>query len=308
MILCRGHSPLPAQRSFKMTIMLPNKNIKLFQSALDHNRLEWLEHENEHLNRMLDLAPGSIIVHDRKGKLLYANRCACDQHGYTHEDFLCLTIYDLLLPELAATAPENIASMIDSGETISFEARHVRRDGSTFPLLVNVHEIAWGSERVLMSTCSDLTDQKKVDQYVRDNELKYRTIFEHSPGALLEEDFSAVKNEFDKLRLNGVTDIETFLNTAPNELERLIALIRIVDANKASIRMLGALSHEALLRNLPTFFTDASSTIFQKKLIALFNGAHSFHSKFPSELLTEKNSPFPLYSISFQVTNWIGRG
>ncbi|MGD8912809.1 MAG: hypothetical protein PVJ68_08725, partial [Candidatus Thiodiazotropha sp.] len=45
--------------------------------------------------------------------------------------------------------------------------------------------------------------------------IRYRTIFENSPISIWEEDFSEIKEIFDQLRGEGITDIEIYLEAHP---------------------------------------------------------------------------------------------
>ncbi|MGA7594553.1 MAG: PAS domain S-box protein, partial [Gallionella sp.] len=79
-----------------------------------------------------DNAPDSIIWIDERGRIVYVNEEACRERGYTREELLAKTIPDIN-PEL----PEDVWSghwqRSRQKGTLTFESRHRRKDGSTFP-------------------------------------------------------------------------------------------------------------------------------------------------------------------------------
>lgn len=92
--------------------------------------------------------------------------------------------------------------------------------------------------KVLISMV-DITDRKKAEDALRKNEQRYRSLFDDSPVAIFEEDFSAVKIFIDELKQSGVIDFREFLNTNPDELKRIIRSIKITDMNKEAEKLYG---------------------------------------------------------------------
>jgi len=69
------------------------------------------------------------------------------------------------------------------------------------------------------------------------DEPRYRDLFEQSPVAIWENDWSTVKQEVDRLRASGVEDIEAYLFDHWPEAKRLVDSTRIIDVNRAAIAM-----------------------------------------------------------------------
>ena len=101
-----------------------------------------------------------------------------------------------------------------------------------------------------------------------DTEARYRLLFEHSPIPLLEEDLSAVKTFVDELRSRGVTDLDRYFTDNPETLCRCAVLSRILDANRAALKMYGAREPGELSR-LTTIMPDSQLLHFRGELINL---------------------------------------
>ena len=56
---------------------------------------------------------------------------------------------------------------------------------------------------------------------------RFRSLFEHSPICLWEEDGTELKLALDKLREGGVTDVRAYLRERPDETIRLMSLVKV---------------------------------------------------------------------------------
>ncbi|NMB82717.1 MAG: PAS domain S-box protein, partial [Ignavibacteria bacterium] len=115
---------------------------------------------------LLDLSPASIIVHDFDGKILFANKISMKMHGYTEDEFIKLNLKDIDTPESAELIEERINIIKEKGE-LSFEVSHRRKDGSSFPLLVNTKKAKINDQQVLLSVSSDITEKKLKEEELR---------------------------------------------------------------------------------------------------------------------------------------------
>lgn len=78
----------------------------------------------------------------------------------------------------------------------------------------------------------------------------HRSLFERSPVALIEEDFTALGNRLAGLRRRGVTDLTAYLGERPDELQTLISMIVLRRANRAALTMTGVASVDELAVSL----------------------------------------------------------
>jgi PAS domain-containing protein len=124
----------------------------------------------------------------------------------------------------------------------------------------------------------DISERKQAELELKESRERYRALFQSSPVSLWEEDFSAVKQLFDELRGTGVTDLAGYLDEHPEEVRRCAALVRILDVNRATVRLYKAKDKEELLANLMNVFDDESYAVFRDELGALARGLVVFGS------------------------------
>src|SRR5262245_56093422 len=89
------------------------------------------------------------------GRVIEANAAAVAAYGYTRDELLSLRIFDLRDPATTHLIPEQMLEADEKG--ITFETRHRRKDGSTFPVEVSSRGAGTGGERVLLSVIRDIT-------------------------------------------------------------------------------------------------------------------------------------------------------
>jgi PAS domain S-box-containing protein len=124
----------------------------------------------------------------------------------------------------------------------------------------------------------DLTEQRKVENELRVNESRYQSLFENSSISYWEEDFSQVKEFFDRLRDDGVTDFRDHFANNPEDVEQCVNLVRVLDVNKASMKLLGIQKKDEMLGSLTRNFEKDRLGVFREDLIALAEGRTIFQS------------------------------
>ena len=116
---------------------------------------------------LIDRSNDAIEVVDAKtGRFLDVNDTACGRLGYSREEMLSLNVPDII------DFSENPPSFRDAVEEIKrlgfkiFEGRHKRKDGSTFPIELNVQYINL-DRPYLVSVIRDITERKRAEARFR---------------------------------------------------------------------------------------------------------------------------------------------
>lgn len=103
-------------------------------------------------------------------------------------------------------------------------------------------------------------------------EDRYRRVFENSPVSIGEEDFSGVKTVLDRLRHEGVTDLDSYLTGHPETVSECAGLIRLIDLNRAALQLHGAADKEQLQAGVVEAFTPETLETLKQLLVCLWNG------------------------------------
>ena|GEM_PF-1334333 len=102
-----------------------------------------------------------LLVRNRDGRIVSANAAAVEFYGYTREELLAKTIYDLRQNNDVALAAHQLSQAFASG--ILFETVHVHKDGHTIPVEVSSHGTNFEEEGFLVSSIRDITARKAVE-------------------------------------------------------------------------------------------------------------------------------------------------
>ncbi len=118
----------------------------------------------------------------------------------------------------------------------------------------------------------DITDRKKAEQELLINQSQFRSLFDHSPISLWELDLSEIYTELDKLKQNGIEDIDEYLNKDPRLIFDYINLARINNVNDATLDLFKAEDESSLYMNLDKVFSRVSYPAFAKLFSSISKG------------------------------------
>jgi signal transduction protein with GAF and PtsI domain len=77
-------------------------------------------------------------------------------------------------------------------------------------------------------------EQARAAQALRVGEARFRSLYDHAPVALWQQDWSAARAAVEELADSGVEDVAQWLEVNPSHLPRLAGLVRITDVNAAA--------------------------------------------------------------------------
>lgn len=114
---------------------------------------------------------------------------------------------------------------------------------------------------------------------VQESESWHRALFDHSPLSLWIEDFSAVARRLDSLKGEGVADLRAHLEENPALVQELLAGVRVVDVNQATLNLYRTRDKEELLSRLPEVIPEEGLPLFTEELVAMWDGRTDFHGE-----------------------------
>jgi len=109
-----------------------------------------------------------FFIRREDGRILEANHAATRAYGYSREELLKLTVYDLRESDTQGLISDQLAKADTEG--ILFETTHRRKDGSTFPVEVSSQGATIGGMRTLISVVRDVSKRKQAEQALRDSQ------------------------------------------------------------------------------------------------------------------------------------------
>ena len=145
---------------------------------------EELRKREEHFRLLVEQAPNGIFIADSQGKYVDVNSAGTEMLGYTRDEILQLSIRDVIAPEEIERLPAEVQALDEKG-TVRSEWKFQRKDGSFFPGEVFGRRLPDGR---LQGILFDITDQKRVEETLRQNEERFRVALKDSPITVFNQD------------------------------------------------------------------------------------------------------------------------
>jgi PAS domain S-box-containing protein len=148
------------------------------------------QEQNAALVHIFDESLNEIYIFDADTlKFLLVNEGALKNLGYSSVELNELTPLDVK-PDYTRETFIKMITPLRRGEIdhISLETRHRRKDGSLYPIQVQLQQSHFDGKTVFVATAMDITERKQADDALRESETRFRTLFEHAAvGVALNE-------------------------------------------------------------------------------------------------------------------------
>ena len=123
--------------------------------------------------------PNPMLVFEADSlRFLKVNDAAVAQYGYSHEEFLDLTIRDIRPDEDVPAAVQAIANAPDGPMPSERLWRHRKKDGSIIFVEITSCAVEFEDKPARLAMAHDITDRVRAEEALRESERKYRTIMD----------------------------------------------------------------------------------------------------------------------------------
>ena len=131
-------------------------------SEIKHAQEKAAESE-ERLKAFIENAPDAFFVHDMAGCILQVNEQACQSLGYDRAELIGMSVMDIETMATFDSASE-LWGQIESGEAMSFEGAHKRKDGSRFPVEVRLSSVRLEGSNLIFGFARDISERKAMEE------------------------------------------------------------------------------------------------------------------------------------------------
>ena len=242
------------------------------------------------LQEIIDQVPHLLFTRDLEGRFRMVNKALAEYLGTTPAELLGTqrptTPGDT---DAARRVLENDRKVIEQGHPEWSPLNFVRDHAGNDRVLQTIkipYTISSTGEPAVFGLAVDVTDLAKTEKALKASEARLRTLFENSPVSLWEEDHSEVRRWFEARRSEGVVDLAAYYDEHPHAVRQCMALVRVLDVNRATLDLFQARSKIELLEGLEACFGESSQRVFRDMLILLSEGAR--HMSAEMEMLTLK--------------------
>jgi PAS domain S-box-containing protein len=196
-------------------------------TAIRHAQLfERLQAAHQRYQQLFEDSIDPILITDKQGKIIEANRQAQVSTSYQRADLLDMQIAQIQKPSVAHSPPDLLS--INGDSKISYEASLHTKEGSEIPVEVIIHEVEIDDVPCLQWILRDISVRKSLDQLRED----LIAMIYHDLQSPLSNVISSL--EVAEMMVNpNDTDMKQLIGIASRSTERIQRLISsLLDINR----------------------------------------------------------------------------
>jgi diguanylate cyclase (GGDEF)-like protein/PAS domain S-box-containing protein len=125
-----------------------------------------LRESEAHFRSLVEQASDSFYVHDLDGNILDVNQHGCDSLGYSREELLVRRVTDIDV-DLSLDELQYLHEQVKSRKPVALESRHMRKDGTTFPVEIRMGPINIDGQQHTLSLVRDISQRKEMEEHIQ---------------------------------------------------------------------------------------------------------------------------------------------
>ncbi len=148
-----------------------------------------LRASEQRFRSVVDHATDGFFLFDEHQAILDVNRQACQSLGYSRDEMIGMHPRDFDAG-LDKASIARIGERVKSGETVTFETLHRRKDGTVFPAEVRARQFQQGANWFRLSLARDISERKRAEEVLRESEAKLQKAQQIAHFGWWERDFT----------------------------------------------------------------------------------------------------------------------
>ncbi|MDX9788476.1 MAG: PAS domain S-box protein [Desulfobacterales bacterium] len=154
----------------------------------DNERVKRKLRDSEaHFRTLFNQASDCIFVVDHTHKdgplIVDVNEAACTTYGYPFEEFIGKPFSTIDAEDTGESFLEKTHRLL-SGERLVFESKHMRKDGTLFPVEVSARMIRIGDTPFFYFIGRNTTERKRAEEALRESEKHLQSVFRAAPTGI----------------------------------------------------------------------------------------------------------------------------
>ncbi len=135
---------------------------------------------------LMEMSSDSIVIFNQHHQIIEMNKQFIDSLGYSRQELSTLHSWDIDL----TMSKEDIRRKFNMTHEIRtvFETRHRRKNGSVYDAEVSAGSAMVNNEYLLICIIRDITERKRTEEILKENELRFRALHNASFGGIVIHD------------------------------------------------------------------------------------------------------------------------
>jgi PAS domain S-box-containing protein len=132
---------------------------------------EALRSSEERYRLLFEAIPLPVLVFDvETHRYLAVNDAAVSHYGYSRDEWLSMTVFDVRPPEDIERLKVTLAQLGRQSTVVKGTWRHRKRDGTTFDVEIFTHAIDFAGRAARLAVARDLTERRRMEEQLRQSQ------------------------------------------------------------------------------------------------------------------------------------------
>ena len=142
---------------------------------------EKLKESEDKFRSLAERSPNMIFI-NKQGRIVYTNEKCEEATGYTREEFYApdFDFFNLIAPESIELVKTNYNKHIQGEDVAPYEYSLVSKDGKRIEAIITTALINYEGESAILGAITDITERKRAEEALKENEEKFRLLTENS--------------------------------------------------------------------------------------------------------------------------------
>jgi PAS domain S-box-containing protein len=202
----------------------------------------------------------------KTGKFIKVNNVACQRLGYTQEELLSITPFDINSESAKLLIPSLMHGLLEKKHAI-IETEHVTKDGRIIPVEISTKVSQFRNKTIIHSIARDITERKQIELELREKTEEIEAQSEEY--SQINEELNQTNAELylakDKAELNE-SRLLTFINSIPDVVCYKDGSGKWLLANNANLELFG-LTGVDYLGKTDTDLADYTDKVYRNSFL-----------------------------------------
>jgi len=226
-----------------------------------------------HYNALFESMNDGFVIIDADAILTFVNSRFSEMIKYTKKEILGKHV-TAFVDEVGREILETTIGKRKRSISSHYELDWISKSGQRVSTLISGTPIIDKAEKFLgaFAIITDISSRRNIEESLIESENRYRSLFEDSPFALWEQDFSEAIKYLKTLLKTGIKDLHAYLHENPDVVDRCANLVKVLDVNRVSMEIQNVTDKEAILGSLSKVLKKDGTSGFIENLLALVDG------------------------------------
>jgi len=273
--------------------------VALARARHGHAMLQSLEHN---FLEIMDAGADLVVISSMTGQILEVNRRTCQVLGFSREQLLDKTLWDIDIDCYLRQHPQT-RYYLERGRTTSYETWYRTADGLRVPVESRARKAYWRDQPCLIELLRDITARKQADEALLESKSaveRARNLLESRMLERTEELQRRIveRNHAERRAQELATLLSDIIDCMPSAIITIDAQRRVSQWNQQAMRLTGIDAYQAIGQHMKTVLPQFDAQIDRLTEATRFGQLQ--HSARLSARLHDKNYLFDVMVYPLQ--------